>query len=92
MCELIISLDDPTYWKKGWELGDINKKTLREICQMIQEGMTECAWFKTFSYDRVMVKMPNGNILVARDIDGKIKLKHKRKRDRSKKVKKILAM
>jgi len=96
MCELIISLDDARYWKKGWELGDIDKKTPREICQMIREGMNECAWFKTFSYDRVMVQMPNGNLLVARDTDGKIRLRHKKKskkrKNKFKKKGKIVAL
>lgn len=87
MCELIISLTDPTYWKDGWKLGNVDKKNPKEICQMIQEGMDERAWFKTFSYDRVMVRMPNGNILVARDTDGKIRLKHKRKK--TKRIRKL---
>jgi hypothetical protein len=87
MCELVISLDDSSYWKKGWELGDTNKKTPKEICQMIREGMNECSWFKTFSYDRVLITMPNGSVLVARDKDGKIRLRHKKKKKKMKRIK-----
>jgi hypothetical protein len=80
MCELIITVDNPEYWKEGWKIGNIDGKKSDEICEQIRAGMHLKMFAKCFKYDRVLVKMSDGRMLVIKDRFGKIGFRKKRKR------------
>lgn len=67
MCELILSLDDSKYWKKDWKLGDTNGKKFVEIYMMVCSGLNKETFYKSFRYDRILLKMPDGNIMIVKD-------------------------
>jgi len=80
MCELIITVDNPEYWKKGWKIGNIDGKKPDEVCEWIRAGMHLKMFAKCFSYDRVLVKMSDGRVLVIKDKLGRVGFRAKRKR------------